>query len=314
MAVSVSLKKLAEILGLAPSTVSRALKGHPDISRATQERVRALAQELHYKPSALALSLRNKRSNSIAMLVPFLGNYFYACAVSSVIRSAYSSGYKVIVFENGEDYEQEVKICQFLQKSGIDGLVVAPARTTNDLDHFVKLQHEGIPMVFFDRIADGGCRKIAHIALPRRYLWAQKREKGYLQALKDRHLFTDEKLIVECEDVSEVYRITRQLVLHSGVDGIFAANDAFAVHVLSVLRQMKCRVPEEVAVCGYGNEPSTEVTFPALTTVNKDGYRVGNIAAGLLIRRIEDKEEVPTVTRLLKPELIVRDSTLSVDR
>ena len=217
-------------------------------------------------------------------------------------------------------------------------LLVAPARTTNDLDHFVKLQHEGIPMVFFDRIApnldtdrvleddykgactvvrhmiDGGCRKIAHIALPRRYLWAQKREKGYLQALKDRHLFTDEKLIVECEDVSEVYRITRQLVLHSGVDGIFAANDAFAVHVLSVLRQMKCRVPEEVAVCGYGNEPSTEVTFPALTTVNKDGYRVGNIAAGLLIRRIEDKEEVPTVTRLLKPELIVRDSTLSVDR
>lgn len=139
MAVSVSLKKLAEILGLAPSTVSRALKGHPDISRATQERVRALAQELHYKPSALALSLRNKRSNSIAILVPFLGNYFYACAVSSVIRSAYSSGYKVIVFENGEDYEQEVKICQFLQKSGIDGLVVAPARTTNDLDHFVKL-------------------------------------------------------------------------------------------------------------------------------------------------------------------------------
>ena len=217
-------------------------------------------------------------------------------------------------------------------------MVVAPARTTNDLDHFVKLQHEGIPMVFFDRIApnldtdrvleddykgactvvrhmiDGGCRKIAHIALPRRYLWAQKREKGYLQALKDRHLFTDEKLIVECEDGSEVYRITRQLVLHSGVDGIFAANDAFAVHVLSVLRQMKCRVPEEVAVCGYGNEPSTEVTFPALTTVNKDGYRVGNIAAGLLIRRIEDKEEVPTVTRLLKPELIVRDSTLSVDR
>ena len=272
------------------------------------------------------------------MLVPLLGNYIYACAVSSVIRSAYSSGYKVIVFENGEDYEQEVKICQFLQKSGIDGLVVAPARTTNDLDHFVKLQHEGIPMVFFDRIApnldtdrvleddykgactvvrhmiDGGCRKIAHIALPRRYLWAQKREKGYLQALKDRHLFTDEKLIVECEDVSEVYRITRQLVLHSGVDGIFAANDAFAVHVLSVLRQMKCRVPEEVAVCGYGNEPSTEVTFPALTTVNKDGYRVGNIAAGLLIRRIEDKEEVPTVTRLLKPELIVRDSTLYVDR
>ena len=288
MAVSVSLKKLAEILGLAPSTVSRALKGHPDISRATQERVRALAQELHYKPSALALSLRNKRSNSIAMLVPFLGNYFYACAVSSVIRSAYSSGYKVIVFENGEDYEQEVKICQFLQKSGIDGLVVAPARTTNDLDHFVKLQHEGIPMVFFDRIAPN--------------------------LDKDRHLFTDEKLIVECEDVSEVYRITRQLVLHSGVDGIFAANDAFAVHVLSVLRQMKCRVPEEVAVCGYGNEPSTEVTFPALTTVNKDGYRVGNIAAGLLIRRIEDKEEVPTVTRLLKPELIVRDSTLSVDR
>lgn len=76
MAVSVSLKKLAEILGLAPSTVSRALKGHPDISRATQERVRALAQELHYKPSALALSLRNKRSKLDRYAGSFLGNYF----------------------------------------------------------------------------------------------------------------------------------------------------------------------------------------------------------------------------------------------
>ena len=73
-------------------------------------------------------------------------------------------------------------------------------------------------------------------------------------------------------------------------------------------------VGSEMCIRDSGNEPSTEVTFPALTTVNKDGYRVGNIAAGLLIRRIEDKEEVPTVTRLLKPELIVRDSTLSVDR
>lgn len=72
--------------------------------------------------------------------------------------------------------------------------------------------------------------------------------------------------------------------------------------------------PEEVAVCGYGNEPSTEVNLSRFDYRYKDGYRVGNIAAGLLIRRIEDKEEVPTVTRLLKPELIVRDSTLSVDR
>lgn len=338
MAVSVSLKTLAEMLGVAPSTVSRALKGHPDISRATQQRVRALAQELHYKPNALALGLRNKRSNLIAMLVPFLGNYFYACAVSSVVRSAYSFGYKVIVFENREDYEQEVGICQFLRKSGIDGLVVTPARTTDNLDHFAKLQNEGIPMVFFDRIAPnldtdrileddykgaraavahmlaGGCRKIAHIALPRHYLWAQKREKGYLQALKDWHLFADEQLIVECDDVAEICGITRQLVRCAGVDGIFAADDVYAVQVLGALRQMKYKVPEKVAVCGYGNDPSAGVVFPALTTVNKDGYRAGDIAAGLLIRRIESKDETPTETRLLESELIVRDSTLPAGR
>ena len=334
----ITIKDIAKALHISPSTVSRSLADHPDISQETKNIVNAYAREHKYKPNALALSLRTNNTKTIGVILPQIVHYFFSSVLSGIEDEAEKGGYRVIICQSNENYEKEVKGAQALLEARVCGVLASVAKTTTIYNHFQELIDSYIPMVFFDRIApnldtdrvleddykgactvvrhmiDGGCRKIAHIALPRRYLWAQKREKGYLQALKDRHLFTDEKLIVECEDVSEVYRITRQLVLHSGVDGIFAANDAFAVHVLSVLRQMKCRVPEEVAVCGYGNEPSTEVTFPALTTVNKDGYRVGNIAAGLLIRRIEDKEEVPTVTRLLKPELIVRDSTLSVDR
>ena len=336
MAVSVSLKKLAEILGLAPSTVSRALKGHPDISLATQKKVKALAREMHYKPDALALSLRSKRSGSIAVVIPSLKDYFYACAVSSVIQYAFSREYKVMVFENEEDQQQEVKICYFLRKSGIDGLIVVPSKTTCDFQPFENLQNEGIPMVFLDRIGlnldtdrvltddyygayegvrhmiSGGCRKIAHIAIPQQFVWAQKRRLGYEQALKDYGASHGETRIAVYDHLSDVEEITRQWLRDGLIDGIFAADDTSAIQAMKIIHEMNCRIPEDIAVCGFGNGPLALRAFPSLTTVNKDGGRAGVRAAQLLIHRLEAPAELPTETCLLKAEPVIRESTRPV--
>lgn len=333
MTPPVTLKQLAELLQLAPSTVSRALKGHPDISSATQAKVRALAQQLRYRPSALALSLRNQRSHLIAVIVPELTDYFYACVVSRMLAVAYQHLYKVILLESHEDYNQEVSLCYSLQKSGIDGLIIAPAKTTTDAGHLKVLKAEGIPVVFFDRMVgdldidrvldddyygaykavghmiQGGCKKIGHLAVSQRLLWAQKRNMGYKQALLKHHFEVDRNLIVEFEQLSEVGNIIKILIQEFHIDGIFAVNDASAIRALLTVHQLGYRVPQEIAICGFGNDPVTQVTFPALTTVDRNCRQIGEIAMGLLFKRIKKKDSVNTETRLLKGELIVREST-----
>lgn len=330
----VTLKQLAELLKLAPSTVSRALKGHPDISLATREKVRALAQELHYRPNALALSLRKRRSNLVALIVPDIKNYYYSCVISSVVHFAYARDFKVCLFESREEYDREVDICRFLQKSGVDGLIIIPAKNTVDSGHLQKLQKEGVALFLLDRILgnidadralsddyqgayavvkqmlESGCKRIAHLTLSRQLLWAQKRERGYIQALLDHHMEVDRSLIVEYSDLMEIEQITRNLIDNFRIDGVFAINDECAVRVLMSVHQAGKLVPEDIAICGFGNDPMSEVTCPPLTTLDRNCDKIGKLAVDFLIDRIEGKNEGDTVTKLLKGRLIVRESTM----
>ncbi len=330
----VTLKQLAELLKLAPSTVSRALKGHPDINPVTQEKVRAMAQQLHYRPNALASSLRKRKSHVIALIVPDIKNYYYSCVISSVVYFAYVRGYKVCLFESREEYNREVDICRFLQKSGVDGLIITPAKNTVESEHLQKLQKEGIVLFLLDRILgdidadralsddyhgaylivnqmiDAGFQKIAHLTLSQKLLWAQKREMGYIQALLDHHIEIDRSVIIEYTDLTEIEQITRHLIEHSRVDGIFAINDECAVKVLMSVHRAGKMVPGDIAVCGFGNDPMSEVTCPPLTTLDRNCDKIGKLAVDFLIDRIEGKSKGETVTKLLKGRLIVRESTM----
>lgn len=336
MAVPPSLKELAKLLGLAPSTVSKALKGHPDIREATRERVVALAQQMHYRPNELASSLRVKHSKLIAVIVPCLTYYFYAEVVSSILQAAYDKKYKVIVFNTEESYERETAICHNLEKSGIEGVLVAPAKTTMQTGHFHLLIDAGIPVIIFDRFVgqidtdkilsddfqgaylavshmiEGGCRKIAHIALPQHLVWGQKRQMGYIQALLDHRLPIDRSLIVEYNQVGEVDEMAFHLINNYPIDGIFVATDEAAVKVMNALNRQHCMVPTQVALCGFGNSPVAEVSCPPLTTVSRKGAQMGVMAFELLLARVEKDISSATVTKLLKSNLVIRGSTLSV--
>ena len=329
----VTLKELAQLLNLAPSTVSKALKGHKDISETTKKKVRELADQIHYQPNALAKSLRNRQSHSLAVILPTLKEYFFIQLLRGILEFAYHKRYKLIVYETGEQYEKEAEICYSLIKSGLDGLLIAPTYNTIDTQHFKSLIEGNLPLVFLgrtvgnikaDRVLEddfqgawlavnhmikSGCKRIAHFSAPQQWLWAQKRQLGYLQSLRDHHFPINRNLIVENYPPDQIISLIKNLIQHFHIDGIFAINDRVAIKIMLILQKLGYIVPQDIAICGFGNDPSSQFTSPELTTVENKGLEIGRIATELLINRIEKKIERETLTKILPHQIIIRQST-----
>ena len=336
MATQITIKDIAKILGISVSTVSRALKNHPDISAETKKEVQELAKKLNYTPNAIALSLRNKKTFLIAVIIPEIIHHFFSCVISGVEEVANQNGYNVVIFQSNEQYEREVSICQSILNSRVDGVLVSMAKTTRKADHFKELQQAGIPLVFFDRICGDldtdwvvvddfngafaavqhlisvGCRRIAHYSAPQTMQIAQKRQLGYIEALKDAKIPVDEDLIIQCDNQNDAMTVTERLMkLENRPDAIFAVNDMTAAGAMYAVKHMGFRVPEDVAICGFTDGVVAPLTDPTLTTVEQHGDDMGEIATNLLLRRIhaEEGERIPTVTKVIKTNLIIREST-----
>lgn len=335
MATQVTIKDMAKILGISVSTVSRALKDHPDISADTKREVQALAKKLNYSPNVIALSLRNKKTFLIGVIIPEIIHHFFSCVISGVEQIANRNGYNVVIFQSNEQYEREVSICQTILNSRIDGVLISMSKNTKKTTHFRELQQAGIPLVFFDRICGDidtdrvvvddfngayaavqhlisvGCRKIAHLSAPQTMQIAQKRQMGYIQALKDARLPIDESLIIQCDNQADAMIIGEQLMRRENKpDGIFAVNDLTAAGAMYAIKHMGYKVPEDVAICGFTDGLVSTLTDPTLTTVEQHGNKMGEIATDLLLRRINSGEElIPTTTKVIKTNLIVRAST-----
>lgn len=335
MATQVTIKDIAKILGISVSTVSRALKNHPDISAETKREVQALARKLNYSPNVIALSLRNRKTFLIGIIIPEIIHHFFSCVISGVEQVANRNGYNVVIFQSNEEYEREVSICQTIFNSRIDGVLVSMAKTTRNGDHFRELQQAGIPLVFFDRICGEvdtdrvvvddfngayaavqhlisvGCRRIAHLSAPQNMQIAQKRQMGYIQALKDAHLPIDESLIIQCDNQADAMIVGEQLMRRDNrPDGIFAVNDLTAAGAMYAIKHMGYKVPEDVAICGFTDGLVSTLTDPTLTTVEQHGDKIGEIATELLLHRINAGDEpIPTTTKVIKTNLIIRAST-----
>lgn len=335
MATQVTIKDIAKILGISVSTVSRALKNHPDISVETKRDVQALAKKLNYTPNVIALSLRNRKTFLIGVIIPEIIHHFFSCVISGIEQVANKNGYNVVIFQSNESYEREVSICQTILNARVDGVLVSMSKSTNNVDHFREIQQAGIPLVFFDRICGDvdtdrvvvddfkgaytavehlisvGCKRIAHLSAPQTMQIAQKRQMGYVQALRDHQLPVDEKLIIPCDNKEEAVNVGRQLMLlEDRPDGIFAVNDLTAAGAMYAIKHMGYRVPEDVAISGFTDGLVSTLTDPTLTTVEQHGDKMGEMAADLLLKRINTGDEiVETVTKVIKTNLIIREST-----
>lgn len=333
---NVTIKDIARILGISPSTVSRALKDHPDISKATKDQVNNLAVEMNYRPNPIALSLRNRRSNVIGVVIPEIVHYFFSSVISGIEKVAKEHGYSVMFSQSGENYEKEVEVCETFLHSIIDGILISVSKETDDYSHLLKLNEEGIPVVFFDRMIEEfesdrvlindyegafqateyliveGRRRIVHFSGPQNRLIGKNRLKGYIEAHKKNGVVIDDSLVIHC-DTFESAIVETQNIIDSGLkfDAIFTVNDFTAAGTIKTLVKNGISVPKDVSVIGFGNDYIAEMIDPTLTTVSQPGFTMGEKAMEMLINRIKSEKTLEPITEVLPTKLVIRKSTLT---
>ncbi len=330
----VTIKDIAKALGISPSTVSRALKDHPEISAKTKKAVNELAKQLHYEPNTIALSLRSSHSKTIGIIIPQVVHFFFSSVISGAEEVASKAGYTLIMCQSNESYETEVSNIQALLSKRVDGIMVSVSKTTTDFNHFEQVKKNNIPIVFYDRACnipntdrvivddfDGsynivehminmGCKRIAHLATNQDLLIGRNRKNGYIQALKDHNLEIDEEIILRCDtDQQARLCVPYLLSLPKKIDGIFAVNDLTAITAMSIVKKSGYVVPRDIAVAGFSNGIYSSMTDPPLTTIEQHGFEVGKKAAELLIERIQSDVIYETRVEQIKTDLIIREST-----
>ena len=218
----VTIKDIARELGISPSTVSRALKDHPDISVETKKDVNALADKLNYQPNIVALNLRQKKTNTIGVIIPEFVHFFFSTVISGIEDVAYQAGYNVIITQSNESYEREMTDLKALFNSRVDGMLLSLSRETKNFDHIESLISKGMPLVFYDRMYDSptssrvivddesgakeavqhlidqGCKKIAHLMAAPNLRISTDRLKGYETAHEQSGLKINREWITEC--------------------------------------------------------------------------------------------------------------------
>lgn len=331
----ITIKDIAKALEISPSTVSRSLADHPDISRETKNSVIAYAKEHKYKPNALALSLRTNNTKTIGVILPQIVHYFFSSVLAGIEDEAEKKGYRVLICQSNENYEKEVKGAQALLEARVCGVLASVAKTTQVYSHFQELIDSDIPLVFFDRICTGiltdrvvvddyngvcsaveyligtGCRRIAFFGSPSHLAISNNRRMGYEDGLRKHRIPVDQALIKMCDNYTDALQVTPELFsLPEPPDAFFAVNDETAIGILNVVKARGLKIPEQISICGFTNNTLAEVSDPLLTSVDQHGYEMGAIAMTLLIDRLNGiREEGRIVSKIVKTNLVVREST-----
>ncbi|MCX6332746.1 MAG: LacI family DNA-binding transcriptional regulator [Bacteroidia bacterium] len=332
----VTIYDVAKALKLSPSTVSRGLKNHPHIRKETRKKIQAAASEMGYRQNKFASNLRQKHTNTIGVVVPRLNSYFMATAIAGIEKVTSENGYGLIISQSQESWRKEISCISTLFNSRVDGLLVSLAYDTKNMNHFNILFNRDIPVVFFDRVADchgcmsiiidnykagyeatshlveQGCRRIAYLGGNMLRNVYSERFRGYRQALVDDNIEFDQSLIFVTDMSGQAGMETAQKILKmkSRPDGIFTANDTTAVSAIVELEKSGIKIPEEIAVAGFNNEPISQVVHPNLTTVDYPAREIGEIAATSLINKLKNSANADLSTIVLKHNLIVRDSSV----
>lgn len=331
-----TIKDIANVLGLTPSAVSKALNDHPRISDKTKIAVRQVAENLNYQPNSLASALRKGKSNLVGVIIPRASSHFFSSVVENIEAVLNKKGYNVIMTQSNESYEKECRNIDTLIQTQVDGIIASMANETIKLDYYKKIKSKGIPLVLFDRgedelevdyvgiddyktshlivdhLVDKDCKRIAHIAGFKHKRIYKNRLIGFKDALEKHNLPIDEDLIIESNlRIEDGRKIMKQLLdAPNRPDAIYAAGDYAALGALQILLEENIKVPEDIALVGFSNEPFTSLTNPSISTINQHSEKMGQIAAEALLNRLEnsnDKDVIKTVN--LKPELIIRASS-----
>ncbi|NEW83208.1 MAG: LacI family transcriptional regulator [Mariniphaga sp.] len=332
----ITIHHLAYELKISASTVSRALNDNNRISAKTRQMVQKKAIEMGYRPNILAANLRSKKTNTIGVVVPRIDRYFFSSAISGIEDYAWTKGFNVIISQSNDLLAKEINCVQTLFNNRVDGIIVSISMQTNEDKHFRLFSEKNIPILFFDRfcptiesdrivvddynsgysithqLINRGCRRIAHIAGPELLNIYKDRKNGYLKALTEAGLpVIDGYLEVTGLTKEEgIQAFARLMALSNPPDGVFCGNDTTALSALEYCRNNNLKVPDDVALFGFSDEPFSAVVTPSLSTVKQPGYQMGFQAAQKIIHRIENANStIPYEQIVLPTTLIIRDSS-----
>lgn len=334
----ITIYDIAKALNFSPSTISRALNDHHSISDKSIKLIKATAQKMGYRPNSIAASLRNNKSNTLGIMISRINRPFIASLISGVESRARKAGYNVIITQSNDIYENEVNNAKALYDSRITGLVASLSMETKDLSHFQQFIDQGIPIVFVDRVPKGlhayyviidnymagyratkhlieqGCTRIAHFAGAQHSNVYEGRKKGYEDALRENNMIIDPELILEFSTLSfaEGRKATKKLLsLPKPPDGIFSANDTAAVSAIIYAKKHGVRVPEDLAVVGFNDDPIASIVDPGLSTITHPAQKMGKISAQLILDHADKKKDDDlTDIKMLNTELLIRESSL----
>jgi LacI family transcriptional regulator len=332
----ITIYDIARELDISAATVSRGLKDHPAVNKATRKKIQDLAKQLGYRSNMFASNLRKKSTNTIGVIVPRLSSYFMSNVIAGMEHVASTEGYNLIISQSLETLKKEMANADTMFNSRVDGLLVSLSVETQNIDHFEPFIRKGIPVIFFDRIKehnkcmgiiidnyksayeatkhllDNGYRRIMHIGGSTVSNVYAERLRGYKQALTDHKIQPDPKLILT-KNMSEEAGIESAryiLKLKHLPDAVFSANDACAVYCMRTLKKEGIRIPEDMGFVGFNNDPMSKVVEPNLTTVNYPGYAMGEAAVTQLINHLNKVSNVTTTNIIiLRSELIIRESS-----
>ncbi|WP_038533152.1 LacI family DNA-binding transcriptional regulator [Formosa agariphila] len=335
-----TIKDIANVLNITPSAVSRALHDHPRISDKTKTAVRKVAEELEYQPNHLASALRSGKSKLIGIIVAKTNSHFFSSVMESIEKELNKEGYNLIITQSNESYEKECRNIDALLQTQVDGIIASLANETVDFDYYHKIKQNGIPLILFDRgendigvdyigiddyassniivnhLVEQGCKRIAHIAGYSHTRIYQNRIRGYKDALRKHKLPEDKDLLLEGSLSIEDGRAKMEelLKLPELPDAVYAAGDYAALGALQVMQEHNIKVPEQIALVGFSNEPFTSLVTPPITSIYQHNKEIGKLVAQQVLLRINDKNYKPVLHKIiLEPELIIRDSSRKRD-
>ncbi|MFS4418627.1 LacI family DNA-binding transcriptional regulator [Maribacter sp. 2307ULW6-5] len=345
MKPKMTLKKIATELGVSISTVSKALHNNPEISQENRDKIQAFAKLYNYRPNSIALSLKNKQSNTIGVIIPELVHNFFAEVLSGVEQVANERGYNVIIGVSNESFHKEVMNMDLLVNGSIDGFILSVSKETMalaDFHHLNEVISQGVPITMFDRVVrevlcdkvviddygaakdavkkllDGGSKKILLLSTEDYLNVGRLRSQGYADCLAAHGMPLDEELMLKVDDKGgfeaprpDLEKAIRQKFQEQPqIDGVFAVNELYAITAIKVALELGLKVPQDVAVVCFSNGVMSKYHRPSLTTIDQHGVEMGKMAAATLIDRLEaEGDPMPYRTKVVPTTLMEREST-----
>lgn len=335
MKSKVTIRDIAKAANYSLATVSRAFDEDSSINEKTRQEILRAANRLNYSPNRAASALRSGRTNIIGVVVPEIDRSFFASVVKGIEVECQRRGYNILICQSHESLDKEKEVLQTLLRLQVDGVIISASMETHTAEFLRQLKDNGIAVTFFDRVIEmpevssvvlndfnggykatnhlieRGRQRILHIGGDQRLQIFKQRKEGYLNALIQAGLIIPNDQVIECRLEPQEVGSLLSPVIHSDKrpDAIFASNDYLALAAIQFLQKLGLKIPEDIAVVGFGNSSFTELVNPSITSIDQQSYQMGLTAAKVLIDEKKAKDEFVHLQSVLEPKLFIRESS-----